>query len=69
MKQQLVGWGLIVSAVALMLYNVSDTITDLQTWHSVSTPQFVGAVLKQIASVLLGAVGGATLPAQFGTDK
>lgn len=57
-----VGWGLIVGAVALTLYNISDTVTDLASWHAATTPAFVGAALKQVASTLLGVLGGAALP-------
>jgi hypothetical protein len=57
-----VGWGLIVGAVALTLYNISDTVTDLANWHAATTPAFVGAALKQVASTLLGVLGGAALP-------
>lgn len=62
MKQAATGWVLIIGALALMLYNVSDAISDLQNWHAASTPQFVATVTKQIAAVLMGAVGGANLP-------
>lgn len=61
-KQTAAGAGLIIGAIALMLFNISDTIADLSDWHAASTPQFVAAVAKQIAAVLMGAVGGANLP-------
>lgn len=63
------GAALIVAAIALMLYNVSDAIADLQTWHAATTPAFVGTALKQASSVLLGALGGAMLPTGNGAQS
>ena len=60
--KQFAGWGMIAAALGLMLYNVSDAVVDLQTWHQATTPQFVGAALKQVAAVILGVTGGAVLP-------
>lgn len=56
------GFGLILSAVFLLMFNLSDTIADLKNFHDAGTPQFVAAVLKQIGSVGLAALGGAMLP-------
>ena len=61
-KQTAVGWAMIAGALALMLFNVSDTISDLKDWHGVTGPAVVGPILKQISAVLLGAVGGANIP-------
>ena len=67
-RQLIAGSALILAAVAMMLVNVSDALLDLQNWHSATTPQFVGAALKQVGAVILSAVGGTLLP-QLGASK
>ena len=42
----------------MMAMNVSDTLSDLKSWHDASTPQVVAAILKQIAGVVMSALGG-----------
>lgn len=58
MNQNRTGWVLIATAFALLAFNVSDAVKDLQTWHGASTPQFVAILLKQGATVTLAALGG-----------
>lgn len=61
MTQHRTGWIFIATALALMLFNMSDAIKDLQTWHGATTPQFFAIVLKQGATVALSALGGKML--------
>ena len=58
MTKTLSGATLLLFALALMLYNVSDTLADLRDWHAVTTPAIFAALLKQVASVAMAALGG-----------
>ena len=60
--QALAGWAALAVALMLTLSNVSDVIADLKNWHDASTPQFVAAILKQVATTALAALGGKILP-------
>lgn len=62
MTQTFSGAALIVFALALAAYNIADTIGDLTTWHAATTPTVVMACVKQLASVVMGALGGTLLP-------
>jgi hypothetical protein len=55
---QATGGILILVALASTMINVSDVITDLQDWHGVSAPSFIGPILKQLGSTVLAAIGG-----------
>ncbi|HEX8030263.1 MAG TPA: hypothetical protein VF491_17435 [Vicinamibacterales bacterium] len=68
MKQNHTGWVFIATAIALMAFNVSDSIADLQNWHAATTTAFVGAALKQASTVALAALGGKMLN-PFGEEK
>ncbi len=61
-KQTVVGSSLILVAGVMLLLNISDTIIDLQTWHGLTTPAVVGAIMKQVATVALSALGGTLMP-------
>ena len=62
MTKTLSGAALLLFALAMMLYNVSDTLSDLRDWHALTTPAIVAAILKQVAAVTMAAVGGTLLP-------
>lgn len=62
MTQKTGGIVLLVAAAGLLLVNISDVVVDLQNWHYATTPQFIGALLKQIGSVIMAALGGSLLP-------
>lgn len=63
----LAGSALIGFAVLLCLYNVSDVLSDLRTWHDAGTPQIVAAILKQVSSVGMAALGGTLVPVPGGS--
>ncbi len=67
MKQQHVGWMCLGLAGLLLLGNIGDIIGQWQDWKIATTPEFIGAVLKQIANVGMAALGGKLLPS--GTDQ
>lgn len=58
MNQNQTGWVLIVTAFALLAFNMSDAVADLKEWHGASTPQFLAILLKQAGSVTIAALGG-----------
>lgn len=60
------GLVLVLFAVALTAYNITDTLDDLRTWHDCTTPQFVAVVLRQASSAVLGILGGTLLPQDIG---
>lgn len=53
---------MIVAAIALTLVNISDTISDLKTWHAATTPPVVGPILKEVGTTILAVLGGKALP-------
>lgn len=61
-KQTAIGSSLILVAVVMWISGVGDTISDLQTWHGLTTPAVIGALLKQAATIALSAIGGTLLP-------
>ena len=61
-KTTAAGSGILIVALGLLLYNIADTVADLRDWHGATHPEFFAAIMKQIGSVILGAVGGALLP-------
>jgi hypothetical protein len=62
MTQRSTGWLLIIIAIVVMIGNLGDAIKDLQTWHAATTPQVIGAILKQLSATGLAAFGGKLLP-------
>lgn len=66
-KSTATGLIMLVMAMLLMFYNVADVLKDLREWHDASTPQFVAAIMKQVALVGLSALGGTYLPQPGGT--
>lgn len=62
LNRNIVGYSLIVLAVAAALVNTADTIRDLKDWHQASDPSFVGPFLKQVGTTVIAAIGGKLLP-------
>ena len=58
MTKTLSGATLLLFALAMLLYNISDTLADLRDWHMLTTPAILAALLKQVASVGMAALGG-----------
>jgi hypothetical protein len=61
-----VGSALLFVSALVLIGNLGDLIRDLNNWHVATTPQIVGAMLKQISSVGLAAVGGTLIPTPGG---
>lgn len=61
-SNRMMGWTLIIVALAATLINVSDVIADLQDWHGATAPSFVGPFIKQLGTTVLAAFGGKLLP-------
>lgn len=59
---RLFGWALISIAFFVTIQNVGDQLADLREWHGVTTPQFIGALLKNLGATGIAAVGGKLLP-------
>ena len=61
MKQHHVGWMCLALAGLMLLGNLGDIVGKWQNWEFATTPEFIGAVLKQIANVGMAALGGKLL--------
>jgi len=61
-KQRQTGWALLVTSLALVAFNMADSVANLDAWHKATTPEFVAVVLRQSAAVALAALGGKMLP-------
>jgi uncharacterized membrane protein len=68
-QQHVVGWILIVVAVATFLSNIADDAARLTSYREMVAPAFLfGVVVKHAASVVLAAFGGKCLT-QFGGQR
>lgn len=61
-SKKLAGYGLIALAIASWLTGVGDTIADLRDWHGLGQPAVIGALIKQLGTVAMAAMGGTLLP-------
>lgn len=56
------GWMLLVAAIGMLFGLIALDISNLETWDTVTTPQFVGKLLGNLASVITAFVGGKIIP-------
>lgn len=61
-KQTMLGGSLLAVALVLMIYDLGDTISDLQNWHGLTTPAVIGVCLKKFANIAIAALGGGLMP-------
>lgn len=58
------GGSLLGLSFFMLLLNLSDDVGKWQNWWYASTPEFVGEVMWQVATVGIAAFGGKLLPSR-----
>ena len=58
MTKTLSGAALLLFTAMSFVYNALDTIADLKDWHALETPAVVAVIGKQLALVVMSALGG-----------
>ena len=61
-KQTLSGIVMVLTALTIAGYNMSDEIEHLKNWDGIWQPSFVGPALKAFLAPIVGALGGTLLP-------
>lgn len=62
MNKSTAGYMVFAAAMAMMLGLLSVDVSQLQSWHEVSTPGFVASILGHMGVVLTAFVGGKLIP-------